>query len=519
MLKEKKKKEKRDKDEIKSLKTIAGGALIVFIGMIIGKFLGYIYTIIVARLGTEPYGMLHLGYSFVSLLVTFSLLGFHNGILRFVPYYLARNDKAKVKGAITTSLKICIPLSIFLATAMFFFSDKIAIILFHNEKLIPIFKIFSIMIPFTTIGTLFLYSFTAFQKIKYTILNREIIERVVRLGFTIFLLAIGFGIFGASVSYIISAFIVMIVSFFIFEKKVFSIFKTRVKAKHYPKEMLKYSIPLVSSAFLLFIIGWTDTLMLGFFKTVSDVGIYNAAHPTAALMFIVPAALTALFLPIITQFYSKKKFGEIKKVYGVVSRWIFYINLPILLIMIFFSQQIIQIIFGLDYLIGATTLSILVFGYMFFSLAHTSTGILNMAKKSNLVFITTSIFAVINIILNYFLIPPYGINGAAIATSFSFIIGSIIYFIFSYKVIKCWPLKKSYFKAIIASLIAILLISFLAKSFFPVISIYGFIIIFLLFLGVYILLLFLFKSFESEDKEMFHVLKKRLKTKANPKKI
>lgn len=502
--------QKEDKEEIKSLKTILGGAFLVFVGMILGKILGYAYTIIVARLGPEPYGLLQVGYSLVSFLITFSLLGFHNGIARFVPYYLARNDKARVKGAIFSALKICIPLSLILATAIFFLSKPIAVIFFHNEKLVPIFRIFCFMLPLTTVGTLFLYTFTAFQKVKYDILNREIIERVARLIFTLLFLAIGLGVFGASLAYIISAFIVVIVSFFILEKKIFPIIKTKIKTKYYTKEIFKYSIPLVFGAFLLFIIGWIDTLMLGFFKTVSDVGIYNVAQPTATLILIVPSALTILFLPIITQFYSKRKNEEIKKVYKTVSRWVFFINLPILLIIMFFSPQIINLLFGQEYASAGIPLAILIVGYLFYSLAYTSAGILNMAKKSNLLFFTTLIFATLHVILNLLLIPKYGINGAAISSTLSFILGSIIYFIFSYKIIKVWPFKKSYLKSILAAFISIILVYFIAKIIFITLPIYGFILMFFLCLGIYISLLFLFKSFELEDKEMFQLLRNRL---------
>lgn len=506
------KKEVEDKEEIKSLKTIAKGAGIVFIGMIIGKIIGYVYTIIIARLGTEPYGMLHLGYSLVSFVTIFSLLGFQNGIVRFIPYYLARNDKARVKGAILSALKVCLPISLILAIATFFLSNKIAIIFFHNENLTSIFKIFSLMIPFTTLSTIFLHIFIAFKKPQFDILNKEFIEKMTRLAFTLLFISMGLGVIGASISYVISTFTVVLISFFILEKKVFPILKTKIKAKQYTGEMIKFSLPLVFSGFLLLLIGWTDTFMLGFFKTTSEVGIYNAANPTAALMFIFPTALTYLLLPIITHFYSKNEFGEIKKIYKVVSRWIFIVNLPILLMMIFFSPQIISIIFGNNYLPASFALGMLSVGYMFYTFSYsTGSHILSMAKKTKTILLITLIFAILNILLNYLLIPPYGINGAAIATSSSFILASIIYFIFTYKTIKCFPLKKSYYKPLFASIISIGLVYLLSLLIFKTMSVYYFFAIFFIFLIIYIILLFLFKSFELEDKEMFKILKKRLR--------
>jgi O-antigen/teichoic acid export membrane protein len=491
---------------IYSLKKIIWGAGIMFFGRILGKGIGYFYIMFVARLGAEQYGMLNLGFSIASLLIVLSVLGLDAGILRYVPFYLIKKDKARVKGVLYSAISITSILSLFFFFMMFFFSKQLAINIFHNSSLILIFKIFSLMIPFTALASIFMMSLRAFQRVDYEILNREILEKTARLLFTILLILMGFGVFGASISYVISALTICTVSFFILEKKVFSFLRIKIKPIYFTKELFFYSFPLFLVGILQLTINWADTLMLGYFRTTFEVGLYNAASPTAALMFIMPGALISLFLPIMIQFYTKKKKKEMVKIYDIISRWIFFVNLPVFLLITIFSKQILRIIFGQEYVSASIPLGILAFGYLMYSLAHTSNNMLYMIKKTKIIFIIYLIYTGINLILNYILIPLYGINGAAIATSTSIIVGTLLLFLFNYKFNHLRPFRLSYLKPLFSALISIWIVYILTRIFFKVVLIYGFILMFMLFLLVYLGLLFLFRSFEKEDIEILRII-------------
>jgi len=508
--KEKKKedKQKEDDEEIKSLKTIVKGAGIAFIGLILGKIIGYLYTILVARLGTEQFGLLNLGLAVVSLLSIISVLGLDLGILRYIPFYSARNDRARVKGALISSLSITLPLSLFFAILVFIFSNQISTIFFHNILLAPLLKIFSFTIPLSALGSILLTSFRAFKRVEYETGFKEIGEKSIRLILTLIFIFIGLSLAWITFAYVASAMAVLIASIYILNKKVFNLFD-KTKPIFYTKELINYSLPLLFSSILIYIITWTDTFMLGYFKTASDVGIYNAAHPTAFLMFILPTALISLFLPVITELYSRKKRKEVKSIYRIVSKWIFFVNLPIFLIMAVFSNQIINIIFGKEYLPGAVALSMLSFGYLIYSFSYTSSNILSMAKKTKIIFIITIFFALFNVFLNYILIPEYGVNGASAATSISFILASALYIFFNYKLIKSLPFQKQYLKSVISAITSIFIIYIISKLAFESISFYSLALMLLFFIALYLLFLFLLKSFEREDKEIIKIIIKK----------
>ena len=78
--------------ENKAIKTVAKGAGIVFLGVFISKVLGYLYRMIIARIGPEEYGLLSIGIAVVSIISFFPLLGLDLGVLRYVAFYKGRND-------------------------------------------------------------------------------------------------------------------------------------------------------------------------------------------------------------------------------------------------------------------------------------------------------------------------------------------------------------------------------------------------------------------------------------------
>ena len=78
-----------------------------------------------------------------------------------------------------------------------------------------------------------------------------------------------------------------------------------------------------------------------------------------------------------------------------------------------------------------------------------------MMKKTKLIFYISLISAVVNVILNYYLIPKFGIIGGSIATSFSLMLIFILTLRSCYKLTKIQPLKLNYFKSVASGIISL----------------------------------------------------------------
>jgi len=487
---------------------IAKGAIISFLGMIFGRGLTYLYIILLARLGSSKYGLISLGLATTLFLTTITMLGLKTVIVRYISFYQAKRNKGKIKGTILSSIKISLPISIIFTILLFLFSDKISLIIFHNAELIPILKLFSLTIPFIVLSNIFLQVILSYRKIEYQVRIKEIIENVVKLALTFLAIYFGYNLFGVVVAYIIAIILTFFLSFYFMQKKCFNILDRKIKTSSFSAELLKISFPLFFADIFTLIIKWMDVFLLGFFRSTSEVGIYNVVLSTSSLLVLVPTGIMVLFLPIITRLYSQNNKKEIKEVTVRTSKWIFFANFPIFMILLLFSKQILRIMFGNEYVIGYTALLVLIFAFLLHSITHVNSSILIMLRKTKIILFVGIIITLSNIILNLLLIPKYGILGGAIAMSASLIINYIIYSILVYKITKIFTNWIIYLKFIVSGILSFLVI-YLIKTKIEISSI-SLIALFLLFIFIYFILSILFKSFDEQDKSIFIVMKNRL---------
>ena len=489
---------------MESLKTIAKGASLVFIGIFVSKLLSYLYRMIIARIGSDNYGLLSLGLAVFGILTTISLAGVGTGVTRYFSFYQAKNDLSKLKGVIFSSLKISLPIAVILSLILFFFSKEISLSLFHNIKLNPILKIFSIGIFFFCLKEIFASAIIGAKKIGYDVFTRNFFENFMRVLLTLFLVYLGYGLLGAAFAYVISIILTTILSFF-FLKKIFPIF-SKIKTNFITKEMTKYSLPLLFNSLLAQVIVWTDILMIGYFRSTAEVGIYNVALPTATLLSIFSGGIIAIFFPVMTELLEKKKKKEFKQTLKASSKWIFFINLPIFFILLLFSKQILSFLFGVEYASGSFSLIILSIGYIIFYTFAACNTTLNVIKKTKLNLINTLAAALLNIVLNYTLIPKYGIIGGAIATAVSLSVSGILAFAEVCYLTRIISIKWNYLKAVIAGLLSVFFIKkisgFIAMD-------YDFILLAAIFVMIYSFFIVILRSLEREDIEILKAVEKK----------
>ena len=489
-----------DRDHLNaSLRTIAKGAGIGFAGTAIGLGFGFFTRIVIARfLGPGEYGLISLGVACLSIAATIGLLGLSSGITRYVSFYNGRNDRGRIKGTITSALKISLPVSLILASLLFFGSKWISVNIFDETNLEQILQIFAIAVPFWCLAQIFLRATVGFQDVRYKVYVEDIFQNVFKVALIILLLNCGFGVLGAALGWILAIIVMPFLALYFLEKRVFPIFDTKVKVTSVRKELFSFSWPvtLVEASRLIF--GWTGTLMLGYFITSYDVGIYNAALPTAGLMQIALASFAAIFMPVISELYSNRKYEDIRRIYRIVTKWIFTIVFPGFLLILIFSKQIMWILFGSEYVSGSTALCILAFGYLIASGVGPTSSVLTAFGKTKIIMGCYFVGAVANLVLNLYLIPIYGINGAAIATASSYVFMNILTLLFVYKIGKVQPFSVGFFKPILASVLACLLVYAVTKYLIGA-TLFVLVVMFFVFLALYFCLLLLFKGFEEED--------------------
>jgi O-antigen/teichoic acid export membrane protein len=485
-----------------SLKKIARGAGVVLVGTLIGTAIGYLSRLIIARsLGPAPYGLISLAFAGFSIAATFGALGLPGGVVRHVSLFKGKGDRTRIKGAITSGLKIAIPLSLGLGILLFLGSGWLSVHVFHDARLAPLLKVMSVAVPFWAAMNVLLGGVRGFQRMEYHVYAMRIVEPVSRTVLIAALVLLGYGVLGAAIAYVFAAALAALAAFYFLQRKVFPFVRSKIKSASMSRELLAYSWPLLFSGILLLVTNWTDTLMLGFFKTSTDVGFYNAALPTVRVFSAVPIAFGMIFFPVLSELYGRGRRREMGEIFTTTTKWVFMILLPIALLMILFSEAVLRILFGPAYVVASAALSILTVGFLINYLFLTSRSMISVVGKTKLIALISAVTAGANVGLNYLLIPPYGISGAALATGISVAAGGVLAGVLAVRVTKLRPFNLNYPKTLASGLIAAASIfllyqgasSLLGKSILLLVG------MFVAFVLIYFLMSLVFRCFDRND--------------------
>ena len=493
-----------------SLRTIAKGTGIGFAGAIFGTGVGYLSRMVIARfLGPEDYGLISLGFAVMMIGTTLSLMGLSSGVQRFVAYYQGKGDEERIKGTIISALKVAVPMSLFFMVVVVLGADWISINIFHESDLIPVLMIFAIGIPFWTLTSIFNSVPIAFQQIKYHIYTVYIFKDSFKLIAIVSFLAAGYGVIGAAVGWVLAIVGMSILAFYFLEKRVFPILSSTVKSISMDKKLFYFSYPLIFVGILSMVIGWTDTFMLGYFCTSFEVGVYNAALPTSKLLSVVLSPIGQIFGPVIVGLYAKNRINELRRTYSSVTKWIFSLVFPGFLLMALFSEKVLIILFGDVYISGSNALGILAFGVLITAIVGPASLIITAYGRTKIIMWCSLLGASVNVFLNFFLIPKYGINGAAVATGFSLALTTILHLIFAYRIGGVQPFGWGYVKPLFASIVAVAVV-YVVVQYVIGVSVISLVMMLFVFGLLYFFLLLVMKGFDKEDLMVMRAVDQRL---------
>lgn len=181
------------------------------------------------------------------------------------------------------------------------------------------------------------------------------------------------------------------------------------------KEILKRSYHFILSGLMVTIYSEMDKIMLGQMLNKASVGYYTAATKICSMWSFVVMALINSSRPVIIASRSKSQEVYIKQNKRLYAA-IIWIGIAAGLGITLFSKLIIYILYGIEYMPSVSSLKISAW-YTMFAMLGSARGIwIVCEEKSKYVKYYLGIGAVLNVILNYLLIPAYGPAGAAAAT-------------------------------------------------------------------------------------------------------
>ncbi|MBC8385414.1 MAG: polysaccharide biosynthesis C-terminal domain-containing protein, partial [Candidatus Cloacimonetes bacterium] len=246
---------------------------------------------------------------------------------------------------------------------------------------------------------------------------------------------------------------------------------------------------------------------MGIYLLPREIGIYNICLKLALMVSLSLTSLNMIFSPTLSGLFARREKKLVEKLYKTTTKWILTISLIAFGILILFSKPILSI-FGPAFINGTNILILLVFGDLINSGVGSVGTILLMSGRSKLVLINTIGITIVTGIFCLFLIPRYGMLGAALSRTITVILANIVRLLEVHYYENIHPYKLSFIKPIMAFGISFPVFFFGIRYFEPM-SKLEFLLGVFLFLVLFSFLIWLFRL-DSEDRYILKLIKNRI---------
>ena len=186
------------------------------------------------------------------------------------------------------------------------------------------------------------------------------------------------------------------------------------------------------SSVAYFLMQSTDIVLLGKFMNFDTVAFYAIAVKLSIATSLALQSVNVIIAPKIAEVFKKNDRPQLKEILKNSTRLIISLSLPVLIILAVFASFFLGF-FGEEYKVAKSALLILLIGQFFNTLSGPVGVYMNMTGKQNKLQIILVFGFITNLILNWFLIPEYGMIGAASATAISIVLWKSIAVIYTYR--------------------------------------------------------------------------------------
>jgi O-antigen/teichoic acid export membrane protein len=201
---------------------------------------------------------------------------------------------------------------------------------------------------------------------------------------------------------------------------------TSVTREYERKAWTSSVVPFAFLSGLAVIVTQTDIVMLGLMKTSADVGVYKVASQGAGLAALGIVAVSMVAMPYMSRLANSNDVDGLEKIVQKSARLSLFFSIIITALFAVIGDQLINVVFGSDYVVAYLPLLLLALGHVFHAGFGQGGILLNMCGYEKGTLITLILSALLNIVLNFMFIPVWGVHGAATATLISVLFRKLV---------------------------------------------------------------------------------------------
>jgi O-antigen/teichoic acid export membrane protein len=403
------------------------------------------------RLGRADVGRYAQALALLAVLETLSLSGVFAALRRFVAVHVADRDQGALRGTVRLGLGLSTVSALVLGAGLYLAAPWLADAVLRDPALLAPIRFVALALPFATYGNAALAATQGFRTMRPSAYIGLFFEPFVRLALTVLLLPLA-GLTGAMVALLVG---------YVATAGLAAVALSRLlgpgreRPVYRPRELLGFStvnwLSTLASTGLL----WVDTLLLGIFLSSDDVGLYNVATRLITMAtFVMPAVNTA-FAPRIADLHHRGRDESLRRVYTVAASWNVRLTVPIFAMLLAFPAELLSL-FGRGFATAAAVTVVLAIGKFIVAATGPCGLMLDMSGRPAWSMANNLAGLVLNVLLNLWWIPSYGIVGSATAWALSLALINLARILEVWRLMEMLPFDLASLKGVAAGAGAVL---------------------------------------------------------------
>jgi O-antigen/teichoic acid export membrane protein len=384
-----------------------------------------VQVLIVRYLPVDAYGAFTYVLSLVALGETLVTLGVDRAISRFLPIYQEHEDWPKLFGTLvfvfTTILSLGLALIVLVQGLGGLFLDKAV----DDSLTQTLLLILVILAPLQAMDTVLANVFAVFAKPQAIFFRKYLLFPVMRLTVVGLMAAGALGVTFLAVGYVVTGLVGVLTYLIVLG----NVLRTEGLLRHFDRralqfpvrELLAYTLPLLSIDLVYLVMNTLDTVFVGYFRDVDAVAQLRVVQPVAGLNQLVYTSFALLFTPALARLFARGDRAGAHELYWQTAVWMAVLSFPVFALTFSFSLPVTVTLYQDRYASSALVLSFLALGrYVDTALGFNGLTLRVFGDMRWLVGV--NLFAVAaNLVLLVVLVPPFGAFGAAASTCLALI--------------------------------------------------------------------------------------------------
>ena len=214
-------------------------------------------------------------------------------------------------------------------------------------------------------------------------------------------------------------------------------------------QLIKIGFPSIFGVFAFIFIDYADRTIIEYIIGIKELGIYTVAYSLGMVALLFTDSFSLTWSPFFNSFIKRQK--EAQKIFPIVFSFYTSISLIITILFFYLSKPIIYIFTESSYHSGYVVIGFIAFSYLIKGVYLIFLPGIYFNKKLYIQSLIEWFSALVNIFLNFLLIPIFGITGAAIATLLSYVMLSMGAYFFGNRFL---PINYDWSKLFINTIIA-----------------------------------------------------------------